>query len=113
MIVLDVSSFETFALKFTLISIDGVAGSEATQELTVGALFGPTATGKLSDFAPVTLGGRSGRATAVSSIPIEAGRIHQIGFHVHIVDPEQWRSSGSRVTIRVEPVEGATIRPWP
>jgi hypothetical protein len=110
---LDISSFETFALKFTFISIEGVAGSEATQELAVGVLIGPTKAGKLSDIAPVTLGGRSGRITAVSSIPIAVGRIWQIGFHAHMVNPKQWRRSGSTVRIRVEPVEDATIRPWP
>lgn len=110
---LDVSSLETFALQFTLISIDGVTGSDAPRELAVGALLGPTATGKLSHFVPVTLGGSSGWASAVSSTPIEADRVYLIGFHAHLVNPEQWPASGSKVTLRVEPVVDATIRPWP
>ena len=109
----DMRSFEAFALRFTLVSIDGVAGSEATQELAVGALIGPTAAGKLTDFRPVTLGGSSGRTTAVSSTPVDVEAIHQIGFRAQMVNPERWSASGGKVTLRVEPVEGATVRPWP
>ena len=109
----DVGSFEAFALKFTLVSVDGVAGSDMAQELAVGALIGPTAAGKLSVFTPITLGGASGRTTAVSSTPVDADTVQQIGFHAHMVNPERWSASGSDVTIRVEPVEDATVRPWP
>ena len=113
LISLDIRPFEAFALRFTLVSIDGLTGSEAKQELAVGVLFGPTAAGTLSANSPVTLGGSSGHTNAVSSMPIEVDRTHQIGFHVHMVNPEQWRRSGSRVTIRVEPVDGATVCPLP
>ena len=109
----NISSFETFALKFTLVSIDGVAGSDTNQELAVGALIGPTATGRFSDFTPVTLGGTSGRITAVSLTPVSAKKIYEIGFHAHMVEPERWSPSGSMVTIRVESVDKATVRPWP
>ena len=107
----DMSSFEAFALKFTLVSVDGVAGSEATQELAVGALIGPTAAGELTEFTPVTLGGSSGQVTAVSSTRADGDKVQQIGFHAHMVNPERWNPSGSDVTLRVEPVEGAAIRP--
>jgi len=109
----DISSFEAFALKFTLVSVDGVAGSEATQELAVGALIGPTAAGKLTEFTPVTLGGTSGQVTAVSSTLVDGDKVQQIGFHAHMVNPERWNPSGSNVTLRVEPAENATVRPWP
>jgi len=107
----DMSSFEAFALKFTLVSVDGVAGSEATQELAVGALIGPTAAGKLTEFTPVTLGGTSGQVAAVSSTLADGDKVQQIGFHAHMVNPDRWNPSGSDVTLRVEPVEGAAIRP--
>ena len=110
---LDISSFETFALKFTLVSINAVAGSDAIQELAVGALIGPTAAGKLSVFTPVTLGGASGRTTAVSSTPVDADTVQQIGFHAHMVNPERWSPTGNKLTLRAEPVENATVRPWP
>lgn len=113
LIACDVSAFDTFSLKFTLVSVDGVPGSDEVQELAVGALIGPTAAGKLSTTAPVTLGTSPGRETAVSSVPVAVDRIYQIGFHVNMVNPEKWRPSGSRATIRVEPVEGATLCPWP
>jgi hypothetical protein len=109
----DISSFDAFALKFTLVSIGGVAGSDATQELAVGALIGPTAAGKLSVFTPVTLGGASGRTTAVASTLVDGDKVQQIGFHAQMVNPERWSASGVKVTLRVAPVEGATVRPWP
>jgi hypothetical protein len=109
----DISSFDQFALKFTLVSINGAAGSNTGRELAVGALIGPTAAGKLSHFVPVTLGSSSGQITLISSTPVNVDKIFQIGFHAHMVDPEKWASSGSKVTIRVEPVENATVRPWP
>ena len=48
----DISGYKTFALKFTLVSIDGKTGSDINQELVAGALIGPTVEGKLSDYTP-------------------------------------------------------------
>ena len=109
----DVGSFEAFALKFTLVSVDGVAGSDVTQELAVGALIGPTAAGKHSVFTPVTLGGASGRTTVIASTLVDADTIQRIGFHAHMVNPERWSPTGNKLTLRAEPVENATVRPWP
>jgi len=103
---LDVSEYKAFSLRFTLVSIDGVAGSDMAQELVVGALIGPTAEGGLSDYMPVTLSFASGRTTAVSTIPIlGVSNIYQIGIHAHMAKPESWNSSGCTVTVRVDPVD--------
>jgi hypothetical protein len=110
----DVSEYKVFSLRFTLVSIDGVTGSDMSQELVVGAIIGPTAEGRLSGYTPVTLSFASGRTTAVSSIPIfGVSKIYQIGFHAHMVKPENWSPSGSMVTIRVEPVENIPTPSWP
>jgi len=110
----DVSGYKVFALKFTLVSIDGATGLDMTQELVVGAVIGPTAMGKLSDYTPVTLNSTSGQTTAVSTIPIFGiGKIYQIGIHAHMAKPEDWSPSGSMVTIRVEPVDNTPAPSWP
>ena len=102
----DVSDYKVFSLRFTLVSIDGVAGSDMAQELVVGALIGPTAEGGLSSYMPVRLSFASGRTTAVSTIPIlGVSSIYQIGIHAHMAKPENWNSSGCTVTVRVEPVD--------
>ncbi len=110
----DASDYKVFSLNFTLVSIDGATGPDLSQELVVGALIGPTADGRLSDYTPVTLSFASGQTTAVSSIPIfGVSKIYQIGIHAHMVKPENWSPSGSMVTIRVEPVENTPTPPWP
>ncbi len=110
---LDVREYKAFALRFTLVSIDGATGSDMTRELAVGAVIGPTAEGKLSGYTPIILGGAAGRATAVSTTPVGTDRIYEIGIHAHMIKPEDWNPSGSMVTIRVEPVQNATIPAWP
>ncbi len=105
----DVGAYKTFALKFTLVSINGEAGSDTTLELTVGALIGPTIEGKVYGYTPVTLGGAAGRTTAVSKTPMGRRSLYHIGIHAHMVKPEDWDPAGSTVTIRVEPVENGTI----
>jgi hypothetical protein len=110
----DVSEYKVFSLRFTLVSIDGATGSDMTQELVVGAVIGPTAEGRLSDYTPVTLSFDSGRTTAVSAIPIfGVSKIYQIGIHAHMAKPENWSPSGSMVTVRVEPVENTPTPSWP
>ena len=110
---LDVREYKSFALKFTLVSIDGATGSAMTCELAVGAVIGPTAEGELSSYTPMTLGGAVGRTTVVSATPFRTDRLYEIGIHVHMVKPEDWSPSGSMVTIRVEPAQNATIAAGP
>jgi len=106
--------YKLFSLNFTLVSIDGATGPDLSQELIVGALIGPTTDGRLSGYTPVTLSFASGQTTAVSSTPILGTRkIYQIGIHAYLAKPENWSSSGSMVTIRVEAIEHAPTPPRP
>ena len=108
----EVRDYKVFSLNVTLVSIDGATGPDLSQELIVGALIGPTADGRLSGYTPVTLSFASERTTAVSTIPIlGVSKIYQIGIHAHLAKPENWSSSGSMVTIRVEPVENIPTPP--
>ncbi|MBN1505393.1 MAG: hypothetical protein JW955_01035 [Sedimentisphaerales bacterium] len=106
---LDVGGYQTFALKFTLVSIDGAVGPTLPQELAVGAVVGPTADGKLSQYEPLVLGFAGQQISGVARTPIGAPRLREIGIHVHMANPETWNPEGALVTLLVEPVPEATV----
>ncbi len=108
----DIHEYTAFALKFTLISIDAAAGPDMAQELVVGAVIGPTGTGRHYDYEPVTLGFGSGQTDGVSRTSVQTGKILQIGIYVKMLNPEDWNPSGTVVTLRVEPVDDAVEVPW-
>lgn len=106
----DISDYETFALKFTLVSINGESEPDLKQKLVAGALIGPTDKGQLSAYEPVILSFAESEKTAISKTPVSADKIYQIGFHVHMQNPEDWDQSGSIMRLRVEPVvEGVDV----
>jgi hypothetical protein len=108
----DIHEYTAFALKFTLVSIDAAAGPEVPQELVVGAVIGPTATGRHYTYEPVTLSFASEQTDGVSRTLVQTGKIRQIGIFVKMLNPEEWNPSGTVVTLRVEPVDDAVEVPW-
>ncbi len=108
---LDVGAYETFALKFTLVSIDGAVGANLSQELIVGAVIGPTTDGKVSGYEPLTLSLAPQQMTGLSETRIGTQNVREIGIHAHMTNPEAWSPEGCTVTLRVEPAAGATPLP--
>ena len=109
MVGLDVEGYETFALKFTLLSVDGAAGSALPHQVVVGALTGPTADGKVFGYKPLSLAFGSGRVTGIARTPLGLGRIRQIGIHAHMENPDVWSSDKTLLTLRVEPVSDGAV----
>jgi len=109
MVGLDVAGYEKFALKFTLLSVDGAAGSAMPHEVVVGALFGPTGDGRIFGYEPLTLSFGSKARTGIAQTPLASERIHQIGVHVHMANPDVWSPHRTMLTLRVEPVSGAAV----
>jgi len=108
----DIRSYEAFALKLTLVSINDQSGPELKQKLVAGAVIGPTGTGQLCSYEPVTLGLAARRGgTVIAKTSVSTGKIYQIGFHVHMLNPQDWDRSGSMMTLRVEPVGGGAAVP--
>ena len=107
----DIRGYEIFALKFTLVSINGQSEPEMKQKLVAGALIGPTNKGQLSTYEPVTLGMAASEKTMVSKTSAIADKIYQIGFHVHMLNPQDWDQSGSMVKLQVEPVKDGEAVP--
>jgi len=108
----DVRAYETFALKFTLVSIDGAVGQKLAQELVVGAVIGPTTEGKVSGYEPVTLTLAPERMTGRAETRLGTQNVREIGIHAHMANPKAWSPEGCTVTLRVEPADGATALPW-
>lgn len=109
---LDAGAYETLALKFTLVSIDGAVGATLPQELVVGAVIGPTKDGKLSGYEPLTLSFAGQQTTGVARTPVGAARVREIGIHAHMANPEVWNPEGTVVTLRVEPAANAEVVSW-
>jgi hypothetical protein len=109
MVGLDVAGYEAFALKFTLLSVDGATGSASPHEVVVGALFGPTGDGRIFGYEPLSLSFGSKAKTGIAETPLASEKIHQIGLHVHMANPDVWSPHRTMLTLRVEPVSGAAV----
>lgn len=108
----DTSGFRAFALKFTLVSINGHSEPGMKQALVAGAVIGPTASGLPHTYAPVMLSMADAQKTAVAVTPTRTDNIRSIGFHVSMLSPEDWDRSESEVILRIEPAEDAGPAPW-
>jgi hypothetical protein len=107
----DIRGYEAFALVFTLVSINGQTAPELKEKVEVGALIGPTATGRLSKYKPVTLSLFSSEKSKIAKTPMRTNKIYQIGFYVRILEPLNWNPMGTKMILRVEPVEDAGFVP--
>ena len=102
----DIRAYEAFALKLTLVSINGRSDPDLKQKLVAGAVIGPTPTGRLTGYEPVTLGLEDSEKTVTAVTKVAAEEVFEIGFHVHFENHEDWDAGGSTVLLRVEPVRG-------
>ncbi len=100
----DIRDYEIFALKLTLVSVNGQSEPDMKQRIVAGAVIGPTDKGRLCTYEPVILGLADTEKTVIAKTPVSADKIYQIGFHVHMQNPQDWDQSGSIIRLRVEPV---------
>jgi hypothetical protein len=91
---IDVNDFDAFALKFTLIAVDGKNNLNAGGMLVVGALMGGA-------YRPECISFSMGDEV-ISITSFSAPKISIIGFDVHKLTPNGWNPQGNTVTIRVE-----------
>ncbi|NIP23794.1 MAG: hypothetical protein GWN67_01215 [Phycisphaerae bacterium] len=111
---IDVSIYDYYQIKFTLLSIDGDTNPDTSAVLGVGALIGPYDDHSSAydpeglDFAPDPQYGTS----AISSTPVRLDNTPSlIGFVAYLPWLEQWSPSGTTVAILVEPVSDAVALP--
>ena len=106
----NIRGYDAFALKLTLVSINGQTQPETKQKLVAGAVIGPTPEGRLTGYEPVTLSLAASEQTVTAKTRISTDKIYEIGFHIHALDYPDWDQSGSRIVLRVEPAEDG--RAW-
>jgi len=105
----DIRGYEAFALKLTLVSINGQSEPQLKQKLVAGAVIGPTGKRQLRTYEPVTMGLAASEKTVIAKTPVSTDKIYQIGFHIHMLNPQDWDPLGSVVRLRVEPVENGKV----
>jgi len=102
---IDVNDFDAFALKFTLIAIDGENDPNAGGTLIVGALVN---SGYSHSFRPEYISFAK-RNEAISITKTDAEKTSIIGFTVYKSSPDGWSPQGNTVTIRVEAAPNGQI----
>ncbi len=111
---IDPNPYDNFALNFTLVSVDGVAGQGVGGVLTVGSLIGNRAGGYA--YHPESISFNSNYPTTiVSEVPGTHGKpqLYYLGFRAYIVTTQGWDTSEFIVTLRVGPAAGAVVLPEP
>jgi len=98
---IDVNDFDAFALKFTLVAVDGKSDADAGGMLVVGALVSGGYRPECISFA------KSDEAISITAD--NAKKISLIGFEVHKLTPDGWNPQGNTVTIRVEAAPNAEM----
>lgn len=109
----DVSTYQAFALKFTLVAVNGLSDPNLPLQLAAGAVIGPAGDGKMSSFEPVTLAFAPEQASKVAKTPMHTRKTRVIGIHAHVMNPQAWDAKGGVVTLRVEPAADADTLPSP
>ncbi len=108
----NIRGYGVFALKLTLVSINGQSDPALEQKLVVGAVIGPTPEGRMTGYEPFTLSLAGSEKTITVRTPMSADEIYEIGFHVHALNHDNWDPSGSRVVLRAEPAEAGQAGPF-
>ncbi|UCD30195.1 MAG: hypothetical protein JSV03_06930 [Planctomycetota bacterium] len=110
---LDVSIYDAFELKFTIVSIDGISTPDIGGLISVGSVIGPY-DGSTSAYRPAWIDLVSGTpydSTAISSTSVKTDRTSLLGILVWLFDPSDWNPSGTNLILLVEPVPGAVALP--
>jgi hypothetical protein len=110
---LDVSMYDAFELKFTIVSINGVSTPDVGGLISVGSVIGPY-DGNSSAYRPAWIdlvGGPPYDPTAISSTSVKTDQTSLLGILVWLFDPSDWNPSGTNLTLLVEPVPGAVALP--
>jgi hypothetical protein len=110
----DISMFDSFALKFTLLSARGLSNPDAVGPLVVGSMV--TQSHYLWGFNPeiIEMNSTDNPSSAISVTSTDkAGIIDLVGFTCYApywsYDNGPWDSSGAVISILVEPAPGAVV----
>ena len=112
---IDISTYDNFELKFTLLSVNGIVPPPSAElYLIVGSIIDIDSTW---GFRPEVIGFAPDKpTTAISSTSTDVERIGMVGFTAYIPywwPTNNWDPSGSTVTLRVELLPAAVAIPEP
>ncbi|MFA6185836.1 MAG: PEP-CTERM sorting domain-containing protein [Phycisphaerae bacterium] len=116
---IDISSFDAFALKFTLISAEGVSSTNAAGPIIVGAMINQSGSAYAYHPEVIAINSSYDPMSATSVTPTEASQINLVGFVCNIPywwyddSPSPWDSAGARISILVESAPNAVSVPEP
>jgi hypothetical protein len=106
---IDISEYDAFSLKFTLVSVNDSNSTEAGGYLVVGAFIN---IGRSYGYRPERVSLRPQRNSAISTTKTDdANDISIIGFTAHLASPKGWDPNGSTIKLRVEAAPNAEILP--
>jgi len=105
---IDISAYDAFALKFTLVSVNDSNSPDAGGTLLVGALINR---GYTHAFRPEVINLLPQRNTAISSTTTDANDISIIGFTAYFLEPDGWDPNGSTVRLLIEAAPNAEPLP--
>jgi predicted outer membrane repeat protein len=113
----DLRVFDAFALKFTLLAINGDPSPTHTGELAVGAYInGSYRPERVTLNTRVPLVSRTNTLisepnTTVSQTRIGSADVYSMGITMHMLSPEEWDPNGTTITLLIEPAPGAVVIP--
>jgi len=112
---IDVSMYDAFELKFTLVSIDGVSTPDIGGLVSVGAAINPWhGEGSGEAYRPAWIDLVSDTpydSTSISSTTIDTDQIFYIGIIAWLFEPSDWSPSGTNMTLLVEAAPSAVVIP--
>ncbi len=107
---IDVNDYKMFALKFTLVAVDGNSSPDSGGLLIVGALISNRHNSMTYSTNVISLM-RDHKTSVVSSTPVDIDKISVIGVAIYEMDPIGWNPEGTTVTLRIEAAPRAEVLP--
>jgi hypothetical protein len=118
----NISMFDSFALKVTLLSASGVSSPDAVGPVIIGALINYSNYSSAYAYRPEVISINGPDPTSATSITTtSATQIKLVGFVCNIPDwwysgsprPNPWDPQGANISLLVEQAPGATVIPEP
>ncbi len=101
----DIRVFDAFAMKFTLLAVDGDPSPSHKGRLVVGAYINASYRPECITLDPADTN------TAVSRTRVMRDNMHSIGITTHMLSPNGWDPNGTTITLLVEPAPDAVVIP--
>jgi hypothetical protein len=106
---INISDYDAFALKITLLSVNGSDSPDAAGSLVVGALINSP---RSYAYHPEVVSLKPQRNNAISITKTDdANDISIIGFTAHLLTTKGWDTNGSTIKLLVEAAPNAEILP--